>query len=44
MLFRSDNSRDSRFYGFVAEELLLGRVESIAYSPELVRIGRRLDD
>jgi signal peptidase I len=41
---RRDNSRDSRFYGFVAEDLLLGRAESIVFSPDAKRIGSRLHD
>jgi signal peptidase I len=38
------SSRDSRSYGFIAEELLLGRAGSIVYSPDAKRIGRRLHD
>jgi signal peptidase I len=36
------NSRDSRHFGFVPEETLLGRAESIYYSVDLERIGQPL--
>lgn len=39
-----DNSRDSRVYGWISEDLLLGRAESIVFSPDAKRIGRRLHD
>lgn len=39
-----DNSRDSRSFGWVSEDLLLGRAESIVFSPDRKRIGRRLHD
>lgn len=38
------NSRDSRFFGFVTEDRLLGRAESIYFSEDLDRIGLRLHD
>lgn len=38
------SSRDSRSYGFIGEELLLGRAESIVYSSELGRIGQQLHE
>lgn len=36
------NSRDSRHYGLVLQETLLGRAESIYYSDDLERIGQPL--
>jgi signal peptidase I len=38
------NSRDSRSFGFVTEDRLLGRAESIYFSEDLDRIGLRLHD
>jgi len=38
-----NKSRDSRMYGFVPEDRLVGRAESILASTDLDRIGLRLD-
>jgi signal peptidase I len=40
---RRDLSRDSRFWGPVRADLVLGRVTSVLLSPDGRRIGRRID-
>lgn len=40
---RRDNSRDSRVFGWISEEVLLGSAESIVFSPDRDRIGQRIE-